>query len=272
MLDEAVEKGLIDLGALLGDLFAGESPRQVQRKIAESAGARIPAHYSRRWVDSCLDVTGLTRPPWGLDRFLDARIVEERRISCKPSQLAILVPEPHGPVDGNLLAEWVRRHHLQYYARKLAHNLPDTIAAPLGDHATLLALALNPKVRGNTRKVHFEERCRTLQSQLEQRGFDSVIGLGVEVAPGQALGGCFRWATTALENAIRQKSKLGRPGAVAKVSAVDAMEGLERLAQRLKRSIDLHRFADVDTDIMLYTREVLAMGFWASAHAVQGWR
>jgi AraC-like DNA-binding protein len=122
----------------------------------------------------------------------------------------------------------------------------------------LLALALTPKVRGNARKAHFEERCSTLQSQLEQRGFDSVIGLGVEVSPGQALGICFRRAATALETAIGQKSKLGRPVAVAKVDAVDEMEGLERLAQRLTRSIDLHRFADVDTDIMLYAREVLA--------------
>jgi AraC-like DNA-binding protein len=260
VLDEAVEKGLVELGALLGDLFAGESPRHVQRRIAHlRARAFLPIIHDDTWVDSCLDVTGLTRPPWGLDRFLDARIVEERRISCKPSQLALLVPQPRGPVDGDLLAGWVRRHHFQYHARKLAHELPDTIAAPFGDHAMLLALALDPKVRGDARKVHFEERCRTLQSQLERRGFDTVIGLGVEVSPGQSLGGCFRRAATALENAIRQKSKPGQPVAVAKVSAGDALEGLERLAQQLKRSIDLHRFADVDTDMMLFAREVLAI-------------
>jgi AraC-like DNA-binding protein len=260
ILDEGVEKGLVQLGALLGELFAGESPRHVQRRIASlRARAFRPIIHDDTWVDSCLDVTGLTRPPWGLDRFLDARIAEERRISCKPSQLAILVPEPQGHVDGDLLVGWVRRHHFQYHARKLAHDLPDTIAAPLGDLSMLLALALNSKIRGNARKVHFEERCRTLQFQLEQRGFDSVIGLGVEVSPGQALGICFRRAATALENAIRQKSNLGRPVAVAKVSAVDGMEGLERLAQRLKRSIDLHRSADVDTDILLYGREVFAM-------------
>jgi len=260
VLDDSMEKGLVELGALLGDLFAGESPRLVQRKIERlRAHAFLPVIHDDSWVDSCLDGTGLTRPPWGLDRFLDARIAEERQLSCKPSQLAILVPQPNASAGDDLLADWVRRHHFQYYARKLAHALPDTIAAPLGDQSVLLALALNPTVRGNARRAHFEERCRRLQSQLEQRGFDSVAGLGGEVSPGQALGSCFRSAAAALESAIRQKRRLGRPITASQVDIGDAMARLEKLARHLKHSIDIHRFADVDTDITLYARDVLAI-------------
>jgi AraC-like DNA-binding protein len=259
VLDERIERGLTELATLLGDLFAGEPPHQVQERIVQlRKRAFLPSIHDDTWVDSCLDLTGVTRPPWGLDRFLDTRITEERQISYKPSQLALLASQPRLH-DEDFLAASVRQHHFRYHARRLAHALPDTIAASLGDQAVLMALGLSPNVRGNARRLQFEERCRKLQLQLEQLGFESVVGLGVEAAPGQALGVCFRQASIALEDAIRQKRRLGRPPAEGNLASRDPMARLEELAQHLKRSIELHRFADVDADVALYAREVLAM-------------
>ena len=209
-------------------------------------------------MSSCLDVTGLTRPPWGLDEFMDERIVEETRLRHRPSQLAILMPKLSERDGVDQLDRWVGQKRFQHHAAVLARQMPDCVAAPLGDHAVLVAFAADPSLRGRARQSHFESRCRLLQHTLEQQiGFASVAGLGVEVAPGQGLGQCFRQAVTALERADREGKAL-ISAATRRPASSDPTGNLHRAGERLKRAFELGRADDARVELLHYSREVLA--------------
>jgi AraC-like DNA-binding protein len=258
-----LREGLIELGGLLGQLFGGDT-EAVERRIARlRERVFLPAIQDESWVNSCVDVTGLTRPPWGLDEFMDERIVEETRLRHRPSQLAILMPtfSDAGASDrpgADQLERWVRQRHFQHHATRLARQVPDCIAAPLGEHAVLLALAAEPSLRGRARQARFESCCRLLQQRLEEQiGVASVAGLGVEVAPGQGLGQCFRQASTALAKADRGRKSLVSATA-GSAEASDGSANVRRAGERLKRAFELGRPDDAQGELLQYAREVQA--------------
>ncbi|HVT08969.1 MAG TPA: AraC family transcriptional regulator [Polyangia bacterium] len=269
ILTAAVQEGLIELGALLGQLFS-DNTETVERRI-ERLRDRVflPTTHDESWVSSCLDLTGLTRPPWGLDEFMDERIVEETRLRHRPSQLAILMPKPSDRAGLDQLDRWIGQRQFQHHATLLARQMPDCVAAPLGDHAVLVAFAADPALRGRVRQSHFESRCRQLQQTLQQQlGVTSVAGLGVEVAPGQGLGQCFRHATMALERADRE-GKAVMSATVKRTGAAESTAGLHRAGERLKRAFELGRADDARVELLHYSREVLAAtGGRAQAMAV----
>src|SRR6185312_9397152 len=197
--------GLISIGQLLGKLFSGDARR------AERAIDRVreqvfrPFIHDDSWVDSCLDATGLTRPPWGLDDFMDVRIIEETQLRHRPSQLAVMVPNLAARAGEDELDLWIQQRQFQHHAALAAANMADLMAASLGEQTVLVALAAPPALRGRAREAHFEAQCGRLQRATEERsGFASTVGLGKEVAPGQGLGPCFRQAAAAVDAALRK--------------------------------------------------------------------
>lgn len=258
VLSRAVRDGLIELGGLLGQLFSDETAAVERRIDRLRERVFLPTIHDESWVDSCLDVTGLTRPPWGLDQFMDERIVEETRLRHRPSQLAILMPRLSERDGLDQLDRWVRQRHFQHHAANLARQMADCVAAPLGDHAVLVAFAAEPGIRGRARQSHFESRCRLLQQTLEQQvGVASVAGLGIEVSPGQGLGQCFRRAATALERADREGKAL-LSATVKRTAGNDPTVNLHRAGERLKRAFELGRPDDARVELLHYSREVLA--------------
>ncbi len=256
VLAPAVRDGLISIGRLLGQLFSGDAPG------AERAIDRVreqvlrPFIHDDSWVDSCLDTSGLTRPPWGLDDFMDVRITEETPLRHRPSQLAVMVPNLTAGAGGDELDVWIAQRKFQHEAVLAAAHLPDLVAASLGDHAVLVALAAPPACRGRARQAHFEEQCRGLRAAVHERsGIASTVGLGKEVAPGQGLGQCFRHAAAALDAALRNAAGLLTASPPANGDAVVDLRGLEA---GLKRAFELGQAHQAPLEIVRYTREVTA--------------
>lgn len=258
VLTSDVQEGLVELGGLLGQLFSGDTEAAERRIRRLRERVFLPTIHDESWVNSCLDVTGLTRPPWGLDEFMDERIVEETRLRHRPSQLAIVMPRFSDAPGADQLDRLIRQRHFQHHAVRLARRLTDCVAAPLGDHAVLVAFGAERSLRGRSRQARFEGLCSQLQQMLEEQvGFPSVAGLGLEVAPGQGLGQCFRHAAAALERADREEKPL--VSARVKLAAPDnSTANLHRAGERLKRAFELGRPDDARAELLHYSREVLA--------------
>jgi AraC-like DNA-binding protein len=259
VLDPALCHGLISIGQLLGRLFSGDAQR------AERAIDRVreqvfrPFIHDDSWVESCLDTTGLTRPPWGLDEFMDVRLIEETQLRHRPSQLAVMVPNLAARAGGDELDVWIQQRQFQHHASLAAANMPDLMAASLGDQSVLVALAAPPALRGRAREAHFEAQCERLRLAIQERsGFTSTVGLGKEVAPGQGLGPCFRHAVAAVDAAVqkgdspvrRRASSGGEEETAGQLSAIEA---------RLKRAFEMGQAHRVPLEAVLYTREVTAL-------------
>ncbi|HEY0869548.1 MAG TPA: hypothetical protein VGD55_04055 [Acidothermaceae bacterium] len=148
VLNAALRDGLIAMGQLLGRLFSDDSPAAERAVDSLREQVFLPFIHDDSWVESCLDTTGLTRPPWGLDEFLDVRIVEETQLRHRPSQLAVVVPNltTRGGRDG--LDIWIQQRQFQHQALLVAAQAPDMVAASLGDQGILVALAARPSLRG----------------------------------------------------------------------------------------------------------------------------
>lgn len=258
ILNAALRDGLIAMGHLLGGLFSDDTPAAEQGIDRLREQVFLPFIHDDSWVESCLDTTGLTRPPWGLDDFMDVRIVEETRLLHRPSQLAVLAPELPARASGDGLDVWIQQRQFQHEALLMASKIPDLVAASLGDQAVLAALAAPPTLRGRVRQAHFEEQCRVLQQGLQERvGLRTVVGLGKEVAPGQGLGQSFRYAAAAVETALRTGTPLVR-GSSAATDDYDAPVDFRTLEARLKRAFEMGRAHRVPLEAVHYTREVMA--------------
>jgi AraC-like DNA-binding protein len=259
VLTSEVQAGLVKLGGLLRPLFSGDSVSARRRIEGLRARAFVPELHDDGWVESCLDTTGLTRPPWGLDEFMDERILEETRLRHRPSQLAILVPRWMPETRHDQLDLWIQQRHFQHHAVRLAGEISDCVAGVLGDHAILVALAAGPSQRGRARSAYFETQCRRLQQMLDERhGFASVAALGSEVAPGQGLGPCFRSAALALEQAIRERRPLLRATAKPVAAVGDASLDVQRSRLRLQRAVELGRPDEARLEVLRYSRELVA--------------
>lgn len=259
ILAPALGDGLISLGHLLGRLFSGDARRAEQAIDRVRDQVFRPFIHDDSWVDSCLDTTGLTRPPWGLDDFMDVRIIEETQLRHRPSQLAVMVPNLGARAGGDELDIWIQQRQFQHQAVLAAATTPDLVAASLGEQGVLVALAAPPALRGRAREAHFEAQCRRLRLAIEARsGFTSTVGLGKEVAPGQGLGPCFRQAAAAVDAALRKGDSPVRrqaPGGSEEAPG-DALWAIEA---RLKRAFELGQAHQVPLEVVLYTREVTAV-------------
>lgn len=258
VLEPALRDGLISMGHLLGQLFSGDA-RSAEREIDRvREQVFLPFIHDDSWVDSCLDTTGLTRPPWGLDDFMDVRITEETQLRHRPSQLAVMVPNLAARDGGDELDLWIQERQFQYQAVLAAARMPDVVAAGLGDHGVLVALAAHPALRGRARQAHFEEQCRQLRQSIQERsGFTLTLGLGKEVAPGQGLGLCFRHAAAAADAALRNDGAAARSGAPAGAPD-DTSADVRSMEARLKRAFELGQAHLIPLEAARYTREVMA--------------
>lgn len=258
VINAELRDGLISMGHLLGRLFSGDAQAAERAIDRLREQVFLPFIHDDSWVESCLDTTGLTRPPWGLDDFMDVRIVEETQLRHRPSQLAVLVPDLATRAGGDGLDVWIQQRRFQHQALSLAGRIPDVVAASLGDQAVLVALAAPPTLRGRARQAHFEGTCRALQQSLQERaGVRAVVGLGKEVAPGHGLGQCFRHAAAAAGAALRIGSPLVH-GSSPETAEEDAPADLRTIQARVKRAFEIGRAHDVPLEVLQYTREVMA--------------
>ncbi len=162
-----VQDGLIELGGLLGQLFSDHT-EAVERRI-ERLRERVflPTIHDESWVSSCLDVTGLTRPPWGLDEFMDERIVEETQLRHRPSQLAILMPKLSERDGLDQLDRWIGQTTVPASRRpSWPVRCPIASRRRWGITPSWSRFAAAPSLRGRARQSHFESRCRLLQQTL----------------------------------------------------------------------------------------------------------
>lgn len=259
VLDPALCDGLISIGHLLGRLFSGDArPAEAEIDRVREQVFR-PFIHDDSWVDSCLDTTGLTRPPWGLDDFMDVRIIEETQLRHRPSQLAVVVPNLAARAGSDELDIWIQQRQFQHHAVLAAAPIPDLVAASLGDQGVLVALAAPPALRGRAREAHFEAQCGRLQQAIRERSrFASTVGLGKEVAPGQGLGPCFRHAAAAVDAALRRGHSLVRKSS-SEDEGEDAPEELWAIEARLKHAFELGQASLAPLEVVLYTREVSAV-------------
>jgi AraC-like DNA-binding protein len=208
VLSERQTLGLVALAECLTRLFGGESLTTVLRSIEQLRREYFsPEAIDDNWVESCLDLDGLTRPPWGLDPHPDPRLVEELRLEKRPSAVAILTlsrehRDPNAPLRQRVMAK-----QMQLQTKVLCRELANCVAGPLGKTAVILALTSGGKRQTTARQRYLLASVRQLQEKLRARyGLQTVAGLGREVIPGEALGQSYREASAALVLAHRQRT------------------------------------------------------------------
>lgn len=204
-------RGLVELGRAVARLTAGAPLAQVQKRI-EGLKRRVfaPHAVDHNWVASAVDLDGLTRPPWGLDPELDPRLVEELGLTRRPSVIGVLSLDRRR-VRPAPLEEQVILRRLQHEATRLCRQLESCLAAPLEDGSVIVALSVDPRVRGKHRERRFESLLVELQRSLDRdAGLPTTAGQGLEVSPGAGLGASYRQAVAALASALAARQSFQR--------------------------------------------------------------
>ncbi len=192
-------RGLTELGAALASLDTNLPLGRVQRTIERLKKRRFSAHaVDHEWVNSAIDLDGLTRPPWGLDPELDPRLVEELGLTRRPSVIALLALD-RSRTRWSSVEELSYLCALQHAAARHCRELHSCLAAPLEGEGVILALSLDGTTRGTQRRRRFVALVRELMRRLARDpGLATIAGLGLEVVPGAGLGESYRQATVAL--------------------------------------------------------------------------